>query len=787
MATRYERVVLDLEDRFSTPMAKAAASAALMNRSLNDLDGQSVKTSRSMAPLGDPNGPMGKAGRQTAFASKEFDRASGRMRIMAETAAILGPGLIPIGAVGIPAVTGLASAFGFAAIGAGTLIGSMQGVGDALKAVNTAALEPSAANLEAAREAMHKIGPEAREFVARFQELRPALADIRDAGAAGWFPGLTEAMDDIERLGPKVADIFEEIGKAGGELVADGAASLASERWAEFFDFIETEAPAALSSLGHAVGNLAHGLAELWMGFAPLNQDVTGWLLNASLAFDDWATGLSKTQGFIEFVDYVRENGPRVGDALASVGGAIVQIVQAAAPLGGPVLEAISAFAKVVAAIADSDLGAPLFAGIAAMSALSRATATWGAISQTAAGKFVTGQIVAQNAIGQTYAKMSGLGKAGAVMAGLTLASSDMGDSFELSNTASMALIGTMGGPWGTAFGAATGFVMDFMGANDAMEASIRRVEAAFDGGTIQEQREALRGLKRDTDQASKGFLDLRDPLGLLANPVDAAMSSIALLSGTTGRARQEYDHFKASLNTGDIGALMGRPLGVAADAFLDADEALRKFETSFRRLNNLLTRSDTLIAYEQALDDLTKSIKENGDTWDRSTNKGRANLEARNALVQTAIDRSQKLREEGDKLGAQRILRRAMSDLEDFGAKSPKAKAAMADLIDELERLDRKHAEPKIDADNKPAKRKIDEADSWLLDYDKKRAVSEVDADASNAWAEFFKIDAWQPKPKTVHVGVSGSASAGIGGFAAGGHVPTLCPTRLPSHLKEN
>ena len=44
MVTRHERVILELEDRFSTRMARAAAATALMNRNLRDLDGTSIRT-----------------------------------------------------------------------------------------------------------------------------------------------------------------------------------------------------------------------------------------------------------------------------------------------------------------------------------------------------------------------------------------------------------------------------------------------------------------------------------------------------------------------------------------------------------------------------------------------------------------------------------------------------------------------------------------------------------------------------------------------------------------------
>ena len=91
------------------------------------------------------------------------------------------------------------------------------------------------------------------------------------------------------------------------------------------------------------------------------------------------------------------------------------------------------------------------------------------------------------------------------------------------------------------------------------------------------------------------------------------------------------------------------------------AKESVERFTDSLRTLEGFLAASDSLIAYEQALDDLGKSLKKNGDVWSSSTEKGRENLAARNRLLDTALSRSQTLFDQGDKLGSQRILDRAI------------------------------------------------------------------------------------------------------------------------------
>ena len=569
MATRRERVVLDLQDNFTAGMVKAAGATQLLDKALHGLDGSSTDVNRSLSSSAVETDRVSTSARK---ADASINQLTGRLRLMADVAAILGPSLVPIGAVAIPAVTGLASQLGFAALGAGSLVTAFQGVGDALKAVNQAALEPTAANLEKAQAAMAQLGPDAQAFVTRFQELRPVLRDIRDSSAAGWFPGLTEAMDSFERIGPEVGDLFEKIGRVGGDLVAGGLKAFAGPEWADFRAFISAEAPKALDTLGRTVGNLVGGLARLWQAFTPLNSDFSDWLLDASRSFQDWAEGLSQTEGFAEFVDYIRTNGPRVADALKAVGDAVLQIIEALAPLGGPSLKIIETFANAIAAIADSDLGTPIFAAVAALAAYNRmmqatialqARLGFAGAGSAAAGAggmvgFLGGgrtgglsaatrdlrtygalrtQVLARttaetqrmnDALARSKVGFSGVarnaGPAALAIGMIGASTTDAGSALVSTNTAMGVMMGSMAGPWGALAGGIAGSMMDITAASkqmaDALESNSQRA-----ADTLLQQRTdwtnpaAWNGAKSDMLDVTKGYLggiDLRNPSSIL-------------------------------------------------------------------------------------------------------------------------------------------------------------------------------------------------------------------------------------------------------------------------------
>ena len=121
--------------------------------------------------------------------ARNLESADSKMSNITQSALALGPALLPIGAVAVPAISGLAMQLGFAASAAGASILAFQGVGDALDALNQYQLEPTAANFSKMQEAMGTLGPEGRELVRFLQDLRPQMQDLEDAAQAGLSRG----------------------------------------------------------------------------------------------------------------------------------------------------------------------------------------------------------------------------------------------------------------------------------------------------------------------------------------------------------------------------------------------------------------------------------------------------------------------------------------------------------------------------------------------------------------------------------------------------------------------
>lgn len=676
MAQRRESVLLELSDSFSTEMIRAATAAGLLSKELNSLSGQSVRLTSSTRNI---NREVDSVARSANRADRSINQLTGRIRLFADAAAILGPTIAPLGGVLLAGVAGFASQLGVAAVAGGVLIGSMQGLGDALSALNDAHLEPTAENLAKAEDALNALSPAAANFAEEAFGLLPALQGIRDAGAQGLFPGLTESLDDLERLAPTVARIFGTVGEALGDIAADGAASLASDRWADFFDFIATEAPRALSEMASTVGDVTHGLAELWVAFTPLNRDVSGWLMDVADGFDSWASGLSETQGFRDFVEYVRETGPQVADTMGALANAVVQIVQASAPLGGPILGAIEGFADALAAIADSNVGGSLIAAAAGFAAVSRAVTLF----NTAKGSSLATMMTDLGKNGEQAgrgARALGVGL-GALLAIPAIDAAQR--QFEGISTGINALSQSLS--TGSSLGA------DF---DNLAESLARLSDPNLAQGLQDNIYKALPILGSDSrvDEATAQFEALDAALVNIASTEGPAQAQAALegLAGSMGLTATQTDQLLAQLpQYTDVmaGAEAATESAVSAwDAHNEAIETqtsalMENIAAMQAKRDEALRAFSAETNYAQSLLDSKKGLEENGRAWNLNTEAG---LKNRRLVEQQAGAWNELNRTQGQTPAQARKARAALIETaESLGATRKEARRYADELLD--------------------------------------------------------------------------------------------------------
>lgn len=585
--------------------------------------------------------------------TKELDSSNDRMTNLVQSSLALGPALIPIGAAAVPAISGLTNQLAFAAAGAGVTALAFSGVGDALKAVNDYQLEPTTANFEKLQETMRELGPAGREFVLFLQEIHPQLQGLQDAAQGGLLPGAEDGIRELMVLMPQAERIVSQVAGAIGDLLAEGGDNLNDARWVEFFDFLETEARPTLLDMGRTLGNLAEGFANLWMAFDPLSDDFSASFLQMSRDFAAWTDGLDETEGFQEFIDYVTRVGPQAWDTLGALGNTLLQIVEAAAPVGEIALPVIEALADVLAAFADSPVGPVLLGAAAGISAISRAVALY----NIANGSALSGLLTKVGGAG------TGLraGAAGIGILGLSL--TDLDEKLGLTNTATFALAGIVAGPLGAAVGASAGLVLDLAAANDeSAEAFNRASLAVMENTTSLQEQAAVIQAARDSSGGG-GFQGEVDAL---------VLSELERQYDDNARAAQDLRFEEAGL-----GDTMKNTSAITRAL---VDDTLDLVDAHNRAADQALNARDAERAYEAAIDDATATIKANGKAWNDTTEAGRANQAAVDGIAEkfNNLDHAGQQAKGGLEAARASMIRAAI----DAGASAKEARKLASDLL---------------------------------------------------------------------------------------------------------
>lgn len=280
-------------------------------------------------------------------------RAASQVNVLAMAIFLLGPALVPLTAVAAAGLGSLTAGFLAAAGGVGLFaavaISAFSGVKDSLKAVEAAHKAYTLAATDKQREAAlakEKAALEALSPAERaVAEGYIAMKDAWDAMVKVFQPqifqiagfGLSFIADTIPRLIPLVSEMAAVFDGLQRRMVA----ALTGSFWASFFTTMATLAGPLTDNLLTAFGNIIMGIAGILNAFSPFALEVGQGFEDMTARFAEWGVALADNPGFQSFIQYVQDNLPDVMSLLGSLWSALINLVQAAAPIGTVLVDAL--------------------------------------------------------------------------------------------------------------------------------------------------------------------------------------------------------------------------------------------------------------------------------------------------------------------------------------------------------------------------------------------------------------------------------------------------------------
>lgn len=628
MVTRRERVVLELEDQFSSPLARAVVTTKAFEKTLRDLDGTTTRTGTSTRKAA---GDVDVFTKSTRSSGVEIDRFSGRLKLLADVALTLGPTLVPLGAAAVVGVAGLAAQMGALAGGVGVAVAALNGLGDAVKAVNDYQLEPTADNLAKVQQEFERIGPAAADLVIFLETISPQLRELQMTAREGFLPGLEEGIDSFLERGPQVNTIVGELAETLGDLSASAGDVLAGDRFTAFFDYLDSEAATTLGELGRSIGLITEGLANMMVAFAPVSSDFSGGMEDMARSFAEWTAALDSNDSFQSFIDYIRTNGPRAMDFLGSLVMALASVVEAAAPIGAAIIPVLTTLLDLFAALAGTDLGSTVLAAAAAMAVYSRGAAAAAAVNTRLQASFVGVGTAAGTARASMIGMARSMGVIAAAMAAIQTGSNvwdSLGRSFEAGDKAAKTLTeleSAIGESNLGKFAQDLGIDVQRLAQDLATSGTegeyyqqvLEQLGGAADGfgGKVNALSDFIGPWIGDTEQASLANLDL----GKIVKGNEGLLGSMAAEAEDAGLAQLELAQ-RSDYAAGNLEKLRGR-LQAARTELKESRRAARGVAESFVNLGDSLNDSDKSLGdwlselekNAQALRDFQRNAREAG------------------------------------------------------------------------------------------------------------------------------------------------------------------------------
>ncbi|RWZ59895.1 hypothetical protein EQV77_00935 [Halobacillus fulvus] len=247
-------------------------------------------------------------------------------------------GIVPI----LASLTGLIGGIG---VQLGVLSGGALGLASSMGAAGAGAgvLAPFLVTLGQDLGKLDQIGRQTQQFKELSQSTKDALnaldgfqlaygkltVQLRDPVYSAFSKYLEAGTRILERLSPMAMAVAKSFDELGASLLEN----LNADDVQKNLDWLIHGAPGAFQNWGKIIGNLVVSIGNLMRAFNPLAISMEHGLLKMTESFRKWTDGLSESERFNKFIEYVKANGPTLLSVIGNITVGLVEMFAAFAPM----------------------------------------------------------------------------------------------------------------------------------------------------------------------------------------------------------------------------------------------------------------------------------------------------------------------------------------------------------------------------------------------------------------------------------------------------------------------
>jgi phage-related protein len=296
----------------------------------------------------------GAASNEMRSLTTSASRASTQVSALWMAVATLGTGLVPITAVAAAGIGALGAGLGAAALGAGAFaavaVTNFQPVVAAIKKMSAAQLEydeavtgdQRIAALQKEAAVWNSMTPGQQAVAAGWGAMSQAWKNFSAIFAPQMFTMAGESMQFMATLIPRLTTLMRGMMTSAQDLGSSLKAALNGPIWSQFIDDASKVAGPIMTALVRAMGNIVTGIGGMLDAFMPFSVGFARGFEDLTKKFADWGVSMRDSPGFREFMSYVEAMTPKVIALIVALWHALIAIVEAAAPIGTVVVEAVT-------------------------------------------------------------------------------------------------------------------------------------------------------------------------------------------------------------------------------------------------------------------------------------------------------------------------------------------------------------------------------------------------------------------------------------------------------------
>jgi hypothetical protein len=188
-----------------------------------------------------------------------------------------------------------------------------------------------------------------KEFGAVIRNWSESLTSVTQPAVNAWLNVLKANLSTLNPLVEVGATLITRMANAVNTFMQSG-------EWAKMVASFSDAALNILPAFGRAIGNFLVGFLNMMLAFTPLAGEMNSGLENMSIRFRNWSETLATNTGFQNFVQYVRENGPKMMEVIGQLIEGIGRFVFALAPLGTVVAESIGELVRQIGQLSPDQI-----------------------------------------------------------------------------------------------------------------------------------------------------------------------------------------------------------------------------------------------------------------------------------------------------------------------------------------------------------------------------------------------------------------------------------------------